>query len=184
VRFTTRLEKGTATLETAGRVKVTCTSEQGGGEYVGVKEVADVLLAFSGCESSGRSCTTPGLGSGEIDSRALEGELGWEARSKRRVALDLYPSGRTGAFLEYRCTAGVPITVEGSLLVPVRTDKMLTASTLKYKAPKGQQRPSGFEGGTSDVLTASLNGEATEQMGLSATLALQSEEGVEVNAAY
>jgi hypothetical protein len=182
--FTTSLEKGTVALETAGRVKVTCTSERGGGEYGGVKEVVDVSFAFSGCESSGRSCTTPGLGSGEIDSHTLEGELGWEARSRRKVALDLYPAGRTGAFLEYRCTAGVPITVEGSLLVPVRTDKMLTASMLKYKARKGQQRPSGFEGGASDVLSASLNGEATEQMGLSATLALQSEEGVEVNAGY
>lgn len=112
----------------------------------------------------------------------LEGALGWEAKATKKVALDLYPVGETGVFLEYRCIGGVPITVTGSILVPVKADKMAITSTLKYKASKGRQKPEHLEGEPPQVLTASLNGEASEQIGLTATLTQTNEEALEINA--
>src|SRR6478672_9097827 len=54
--FTTKMNAATiATLETVGGTKLTCTGGTGSGEYVtgGTnKEVAKVLLKFTGCETS------------------------------------------------------------------------------------------------------------------------------------
>jgi hypothetical protein len=179
--FTTRKE-GVVTLETPEKRKVTCSTESSGGEIVGTKEVANVVITLTGCESNGQKCTTAGLSEGVLQSKVLEGALGWEAKATKKVALDLYPVGETGVFLEYRCIGGVPITVTGSILVPVKADKMAITSTLTYKASKGRQKPEHLEGEPPDVLTASLNGEASEQIGLTATLTQTNEEALEINA--
>jgi hypothetical protein len=181
--FTMSLAEGAVTLETIKKVKVTCATGAGAGQYSGTKEVADVVLKFTGCESSGHKCATAGLAEGELQTKTLEGELGWEAKPAKKVALDLYPNGKAGAFMEYRCTGEVPITVTGSILVPVTAGKMLLTSTLKYKASKGKQVPEHFEDEPSDVLTASLNGEIFEQLGQTASLTQTNEEAVEINTA-
>ena len=41
--------------------------------------------------------------------------------------------------MEYRCAGGLPITVKGSILVPVTADKMLVAATLEYRATAGTE---------------------------------------------
>ena len=179
--FTTKKE-GVVTLETPEKRKVTCSTESSSGEIVGTKEVANVVITLTGCESNGQKCTTTGLSEGVLQSKVLEGALGWEAKATKKVALHLYPVGETGVFLEYRCIGGVPITVTGSILVPVKTDKMAITSTLKYKASKGRQKPEHLEGEPPDILTASLNGEASEQIGLTATLTQTNEEALEINA--
>jgi hypothetical protein len=76
----------------------------------------------------------------------------------------------------------VRTTVSGSVLVPVRVDLGLLTTTLKYSATAGRQKPERFEGGPTDVLTASLNGELLKQLGWTATLIQTNEEAVEVNA--
>jgi hypothetical protein len=179
--FTTKKE-GVVTLETPEKRKVTCSTESSGGEIVGTKEVANVVITLTGCESNGQKCTTTGLSEGVLQSKVLEGALGWEAKATKKVALHLYPVGETGVFLEYRCIGGVPTTVTGSILVPVKADKMAITSTLKYKASKGRQKPEHLEGEPPEVLTASLNGEASEQIGLTATLTQTNEEALEINA--
>jgi hypothetical protein len=181
--FTTTLKKaGAADLETASGTKVTCEGESASGEDSATKQVASVIVSFSGCESSGQKCTTPGLAEGDLETKTLEGTLGWETESSKKVALDLYPVGRTGPFLEYRCVGGAPVTVTGSVLVPVKADKMDLTSALKYVARKGRQKPEHLEGEANDVLTASLNGEVFEPVGVTSTVTLVSEEALEINA--
>jgi uncharacterized delta-60 repeat protein len=180
--FTTALKEGVVTLETVKKVKVTCKAESGSGEYSGTKEVTNVVFKLTGCESGGEKCTTPSHAEGELETKSLEGELGWEVKELKKVALDLYPVSRTGTFIEYHCVGGVPITVTGAILVPVTVDKMLVSPGVKYKQTAGKQKPERFEGGLPEVLTASLNGEVFEQMGLAASLTQVNEEAVEINA--
>jgi hypothetical protein len=161
---------------------VTCEGESASGEDSATKEVAGVIVSFSGCESSGQKCTTPGLAEGDLETKTLDGTLGWETESSKKVALDLSPVGRTGPFLEYRCVGGAPVTVTGSVLVPVKADKMDLTSALKYVARKGRQKPEHLEGEANDVLTASLNGEVFEPVGVTSTVTLVSEEALEINA--
>lgn len=181
--FTTKLKEGAVTFETVTKVKVTCKTEKGTGHVSGPREVAGVTLQFTGCESGVQKCTTAGLGEGEIETKQLEGNLGWETKATQKVALDLYPVGKTGAFMEYRCgEIESPVTtVQGSILVPVSHAKMLLTEPLKYKATSGKQKPEHFEGMANDVLTA-LREEASHQLGLTATLSQTGEEAVEINA--
>lgn len=180
--FSMTLKEGVATFATVKKVKVTCRGESGSGEYSGIKEVANVVIKLTGCESLGKKCTTPSLAEGELETKTLEGALGWEDRAAKRPAFDLFPVGKAGALMEYRCIGAVPITLSGSVLVPIKADKMLSTVTLGYRASKGRQKPEDLEGEPADVLTASLNGEVLEQMSLTATLTLVNEEAVEINA--
>jgi len=173
-----------ATLETIKKVKVTCTGESSSGEITSVKTVGNVVVKFTGCASGTKKCTTTGLGEGELETKKLEGVLGIEritvkeGKETRHVALDLYPVGKTGAFLEYTCTGSAPTTLAGSILAPVTAGKMLTTATLKFTATAGKQKPERFEGGEKDVLTNTLN----EQVGLTVTSTQTYEELVEINA--
>jgi len=180
--FTSAIKEGVVTFETVKKVKTTCKTENGSGEYGGTQEVGDVVLKLTGCESAGQKCTTTGLAEGELETKKLEGKLGWEVKATKKAALDLFAVGKTGPLLEYTCTEGVPLTVEGSILAPVVADKMAATSTLKYKATFGKQKPEQFEGGPKDVLSSTPNGETFEQLGETVTLTETNEEAIEINA--
>ncbi len=173
----------TVKLETTGKVKLTCTSATLAGTIAPPSSVGDVAIRFAGCESSAKACTTAGLGSGEIGTGALEGALGWERKPSEHVALDLYPHGRTGPFMQYTCSGQPATSVTGSVLLPLKADKMETSPKLKLKASKGKQIPEGFEGAAPDVLLSSIGGGAAEQDGLSLSGTQTYEQSLEVNAA-
>ncbi len=147
-------------LETTGKVKLTCTSATLAGTIAPPSAVGGVTLRFAGCESGAKACTTAGLGSGEIGTGTLEGALGWERKPAGHVALDLYPDGRTGPFLQYTCSGQAATSVTGSVLLPLKADKMEASAKLKLKASKGKQEPEGFEGAERDVLLSSIGGGA------------------------
>jgi hypothetical protein len=179
----TASSSGAAKFETTGKLKLTCTSATLAGKITGPASVGEVIVRFKGCESSAKACTTGGLGAGEIESATLEGALGWEAKSKGHVALDLYPDGRTGPFMQYTCSGAAATSVTGSVLIAVKAGKMETASKLKLKASKGKQKPEAFEGGERDVLLSSIGGGAAEQDGLSLSATQTNEEVVEIDTA-
>ncbi len=179
VSFT--LAGGAATLQTAGNSRIVCKTQSGAGEYRGTKELANTIIKFAGCELAGSKCSSAGAEEGEIITSALEGELGWRNREKFVVALDLLPAEEQGPFAEFTCGATV-VALQGSVLVPVRTDKMSLTAPLKYQATKSRQKPEQFEGEPKDVLEASIGGGELEQTGLSLVSTLTSEEAVEANA--
>jgi hypothetical protein len=186
-KFTTALGSTKTTLETVHRTKVVCKGESGTGEYSGLKEVAGVVMHFTGCESGGSTCTSSGT-PGEVVTGPLQGQLGIvnetvEAGVEHRtIGLDLYPAGKTGPLVQFSC-GGVAATVRGSVIAPVVANKMSATSTLTYKALEGRQAPEQFEEEPKDVLETSFSGGAAEQTGLTGKLVLSSEEAVEVNAA-
>ncbi len=172
---------GKALLETVGHLTVACASETSVGEYRGTKEVANVVVAFEGCESTGLHCSTPGAATGEVVTTSLEGIVGYENKALKETALDLYPSGKTGLFVEFAC-GGLTVSVRGEILVPVKSDKMESTGTLKYKATKGKQELEHLEGGPTEILEASFAHGAYEQASEAITTTLKNEEPLELNA--
>ena len=181
--FISKLKTGVVALETFAGARMTCKAESTVGEYAGPREVRGVVIKFSGCELAGGQCTTPGLAEGELETQHLEGRIGWEVKAAGHVALDLYPVGHTGPFMEYGCAGGAPVSVEGSLIAPVKAGTMLKSSAVSYKEKKGVQALEHLEGEPLDVLTASLSGEASEPLGVSFTAKQSNEEAVEINTA-
>ena len=182
--FTTTIKPlTTATLETISKVKVTCTGESSSGAITGAKTVGNVVVRFTGCESAGAKCTTAGLAEGELESASLEGVIGIEkitfkeGKEIRHIALDLYPTGRAGPFLEYTCAGSGPTTLSGSLLAPVPSGKMFKTATLKFTATAGKQKPEQLEGGGPEFLTNSL----FEEVGLNLASTQTNEEAIEIN---
>jgi len=171
---------GSATLESVGHAKVVCSAVSGSGEFSGTREFDDVVLRFTGCEGLGHKCTSPSASEGELVSGALEGELGWEAEAKHKVALAL--QAPSGAMLSFSC-GGEAVTVTGSVLGSIKADGAPSlASKVVYKAAKGKQKPEGFEGGAKAVLSSTFGAGSAEQTGLTLKLTLTGEEKLEVNA--
>jgi hypothetical protein len=171
---------GASTLETVDKVKTTCKASTTSGEYTGATGER-ATLKLTGCESAGHKCETSGLGEGDLESKRLEGDLGFQDKPAKKVALDLRPAGGTGPVMEYVCN-GVTTVLTGSVLVPVKVDKMAATLALKYKASKGKQKPESVEGGEKDVLLSSLDAGTPEQAGLTLTTTEKNEEELEINA--
>jgi hypothetical protein len=173
-------------FETTGRQKVTCTGESGTGTITTDKTVGGVVMRFTGCFVAEELCTTPGHAAGELVTRTLEGALGIErivikeGKEKRYAGLDLYPSAKAGAFLEYTCGTRSPVTLTGSVIAPVPTDVMFSEGLMKYSAGSGRQKPESFLGGEKDVLVNNHG----EQVGLAASLELKNPERLEINAFF
>jgi alpha-tubulin suppressor-like RCC1 family protein len=178
--FTTAV-KGGASLTTVGGATVTCEGESGSGEWAGTEGVTNTALHFTGCKGKGGDCTSAGSAEGELQTKPLEGELGWEAKPKK-AALDLFALGGIGPLLEYSCGGAPSVTVGGSVLVPVKAGKMAPSITLQFKGKKGRQKPEALEGSERDVLISSFD-EEPEQTALTMSAALSGEEAVELNAA-
>jgi hypothetical protein len=182
--FSTSIKPTTAaTLETVGKVRLTCTGESSRGSITGSKTVGNLVMRFSGCESAGLKCTTAGLAEGEMESSSLEGVLAVEritfkeGKETRHIALDLHPVARIGPFLEYTCGGSAPTTLSGSLLVPVIAGRMLKTATVKFTATAGRQKPEALEGGDPEFLTNSF----FEEVGLTVSSTQTNEETVEIN---
>lgn len=169
---------GAGVLETVAGAKTTCRASATHGRYVGDTAERETIR-FTGCESSGHECATPGLSEGEIETSELDGTLGWEKKASKKAALDLRPAG-SEPVMEYRCGGAITV-VSGSVLAPVKSDKMSKTATLKFKATKGKQKPDAFEGAQPDVLSSSLNEGSPEPVGLTLTTVETSEEALEVN---
>ncbi len=177
----------TSKLTGAGGIKIECKTEAGKGDYQHTRGVASVLITFTGCEIPGLEvCSSAGAGAGELVTNQLEGALEWESKAAKKLALDLFPADRGGLLMKFEC-GPIPVEVRGSVLAPVKADKMALTSTLKYAASKAKQKPSEYEaaegGKVTDVLEMSFLEEPFEQAGLAVTgETLTSEESLEANA--
>jgi hypothetical protein len=165
---------GVGTLETVNGTTVTCKTEGSGGEFNSTKTVTGVV-------------GTAGAKEGEIVTNPLEGRIGFENKAKKKIAFDLFPTAADGGlYVTFNCTGQLHITVGGSVLVNIESDKMLTSLALKYSAKRGIQKPVKFEGEPEDVLISEINGKKPEQSGITVTSTQTSEskEALEANAVF
>ena len=189
-KFTTKMNSGTIfVLETIGGTKITCTGETSGGEYVtgsSNKEVAGVVMQFTGCETHLGKCNSPGKGEGKISTAALEGVLGVEKVGSNpprndTLALELHaPAGEDVAKIS---CGSLPVVIRGSVLHKVAANAMKLTATEKLTASRGKQKPEHFAGGLpgEHILESSTNGGPFEQTGLTITTVLTNEEKVEAS---
>jgi hypothetical protein len=175
---------GAATLETVHAVKVTCKNEISNGEFTSAKTVGNIDVVFTGCESLGYKCRTPGSGEGEIATNPLAGTLVWE-KFKKKVAIDLVPQSGEW-FVEFTCGPATA-KVKGSVLANVPVNKSETKVDQKFTAKKGKQKPEYYYTATDekiqDVLISKIGGPGAEleQSGQTITNVQTNEEALEVN---
>jgi hypothetical protein len=182
--------KAPAELETVGGTTVTCGGVTSEGEYSGLKTVSNLKTTFTDCEGDGFKCTTSGAETGEIETSALQGELGVIekenpiTKAKPKIGLDL--AAAAGANVtEFSC--GVPgfeihVVVTGSVIHQVKADAMVSEETETFTQNKGKQKPEAFEGASPDVLETSIGGGTPQQSGMTLRGTLTNEESIEVNA--
>ncbi|HEV3046091.1 MAG TPA: IPT/TIG domain-containing protein [Solirubrobacteraceae bacterium] len=183
---------GTASFEgakppgSAGKPPVvSCKTSTGTGELDGPATLR-ASIAFAGCQLLGApggtsACHSAGLAAGAVALEALEGRFGWQQREKLEVALDLFPAGGGETVARLEC-ATQTLSWRGSVLVPVKANKMGASLSLKYAGKQGKQVPEALEGAPRDVLEQSLLGESFTVVGLSTTLTLNPAEPFEVRA--
>ncbi|HTR88828.1 MAG TPA: S8 family serine peptidase [Solirubrobacteraceae bacterium] len=179
--FTIADDARPAVLETTARTKVTCAGASGAGEYTGAKTTAHVTLELTGCSLAGQSCASGGI-AGQVATVPLEGELGIEklgaTARQNRIALHLYTTAADVS--QFHCGA-TAVSVSGSVLVPVRANRMAQTTVLDFKAAGGHQKPEGFVEGARDVLEGSFAGAPGEQLGLALKATQTNGESIEVN---
>jgi hypothetical protein len=177
---------GPGKLEEANKYGVACASESSTGEYTGTKEGKNLVVKFKGCKVVPFVCTSPGHELGELETVPLEGRAVWENEAQRKPALDLYPSNGHETFIEFTCGEHEEITVKvkGSVLVPIKPNKMASTFTLKFKAKNGFQMPQEYEEGgkkIKDVLYSDFTEKGYDQAGQTETVTVQNEEKLELN---
>ena len=178
-----------ATLETVGKRKITCSGQSGTGQFSGGSSVTGVLMTFTGCHTStvSETCSSARAAAGEVVTDDLRGSLGITEASKlgmakNKLGIDLRPiHGET----VFAATCGSSaVTATGSIIVPVKTNKMAATQSLKFAASKGVQKTTKFEGLPLDYLSTQFGAGPTEQSGLALTTTLTAGEAFEVNSVY
>jgi hypothetical protein len=135
------------------KTKVGCKGQSSEGEITGNKTNVATSVVFTGCESSGAKCKSATGVEGEIKVNDLEGVIGIEkfgyvketktlVPAKNKLANEFTPKG-TEFFTEFEC-ASLKVQVKGHVLNPQATNKMIKATTVKFTAPGGNQKPEHF----------------------------------------
>ena len=182
-KFTT--SGGAGKLETVDGKTVTCEHESSTGEFDPTNFKQETTsVRFAGCKSEGFACTTEGLKEGELETRELLGEVGFETGTK--TALELRPGPNAGGlFISFKCI-GLKIEVRphGGILVPIKNDKMTAKETLKYKATKGKQKPVKWANSSEEqYLESNFAETGWEQAGQTIIAEVKGEEALELNTA-
>ena len=155
----------------------------GTGEYSGTNSVSNVVLTLHDCERPVK-CTSGGsYGDGTVVTSPLDGVLGviktGETAKQDKIGLNLFPDG--GANLTSFNCAGLPYVFRGSVIVPVKANKMLTSATLKWAGAKGKQKPLQFEGGEVQTLEMSTNANPFEQTSFALSALQTNEQPIAIN---
>ncbi len=185
-KFTT--SGGAAKLETVGGKIVSCEKESSVGEFSATNTKQETTAVhFSGCKATGLPCTTEGLKEGELETRELTGEVGFESGTKTALELRPGPNAK-GLFIAFNC-ATLKIEVRahpngsGGILVPIKNDAMKSTESLKYKATKGKQTPVKWANSSEEqFLESNFAGTGYEQAGQVITSVVTTEEPLELNA--
>jgi hypothetical protein len=132
--------------------KLECKSTTATGELTGTKEVKDVILKSTGCETVEARCTSAGNPVDHITTNALKGEYGYIAGQGTKaptIGLLLESEGAYAA--ELNC-GEVPVRIQGSIIGEVSGDvnAITTEPTYTFRQSGGVQQYVNFEGGLPD----------------------------------
>jgi hypothetical protein len=160
-------------LATTTKFEVKCTKLRGSGAYTTSGNQLLESAALTGCaEVKGASCESAKAESGVVNTDELEGQLGFIDAASGEVGLAL--SSPSGALMAFNCGA-TAVAIRGSVVGTVPANKAESKLKLSYKAKKGKQEITGFEG-TTTSLEASVNGAPYEPIGLTTSIAQVNED--------
>lgn len=150
-RFYTAVSKELTSikLETVKGEGVTCKKQTSEGEYTGPKTNRAFNIVFTGCESAGLICisTNPkATNKGEILVKELDGVIGIEKVGLTAGAdtiANMFVPASGEIFTEFECS-GLKIVVKGEVMVPIKSNAMITTQTVKFVSTKGVQKPLKF----------------------------------------
>jgi len=172
-----------STLETVGKTKVKCTADTDAGQITG-PNTGNVTIKFTGCETKGFACNSPGAAAGEIASHGLSSTVGYVNRKTKEVGIDY--SNPAGAILaEFQC-GNVLGVVRGSVIGKITPVNNVVKPpghfTVKFSQKAGTQKITKFAGKPIDILETALNGGPFEPSGLSSTDLIRFAEPVVIKA--
>lgn len=187
IKHAFKLKARSILFETAAGAFVACKSAKGAGEYSGARALEDLTLKLKGCTEGHTKCTTAGSAKeGEISSATLVGEFGLIEKglsaSENEIGLDL-SSASVAPLLEFKC-GSVVHTWRGSVIAPVKANKMEKAMTFNFQAAKSHQKVERFEGKSIDVPESSTGAGAYEQGAIVMSLELKGESEIEINSVH
>jgi hypothetical protein len=176
---------GAAFLEPTSKTKITCTAGTATGEVTSTTLTKKNLTKFTGCEISGAGlkCNSTGKGTGEIDTKLLEGKLGAISATLPGIRLFDEASGPGGILAEFLCGGGaVSVVVRGSVIGALSgaagtepaNGKFASSNKLTFAETNGIQKYQKFEGEGAEQLESSSNGGAFEKSGQSVIATLKS----------
>jgi hypothetical protein len=187
-----------------GEAKVRCTSYKSFGAFgtrglyplparkISARKVVWPEIVLSGCETpSGKVCWgSPGVeGSGEVGINLLPGELAiikkGATAKEDEIGLVLVGKESVGfEIVEFICgssATGVGVRIQGSVILPVKTNEMLLEPVYTFKSAAGKQEPEKLEGGLPHILETRIGEGALEQTGLKQEATVTNEQEVEIN---
>src|SRR5690242_4727130 len=191
VKFTSVSKEGTLIqLTTVTGEGIACKKQTAVGEATGPKTLTTSNIVFTGCAETGQKCTSTNpkaTKTGEIKVKELDGLLGiekfGETHAKDKVANLFKPASGT-IFTEFEC-GGIPVTVRGEVMNPLKANAMKLSATVKFTASKGKQKPEKFATdpvGTKRILESNkIIGGGFVQAGQSLTTIQTGEEKLEIN---
>ena len=164
---------GAMTLQTVGKVKVTCAADTNKGEVLAPGS-ATVRISFTGCTTTavaGVQCQSPNGLPGEIITEQLNGTLGYVSKAPIEVGLDL--SNPTGGPMAVFFCGALRGEVFGSVIGKITPlNKVVKPGAhvmLRFTQKAGHQAIPMFLGGPLDVPLTKLGGGPLEESGLSST---------------
>lgn len=175
-----------AELETKSGELVKCAELSSDGEYTGTKTIGDLTATFSGCEYKGVACHSAGAAEGTIVTSTLDGELGITSTETKEGKTTIKTAGialspATGSVVSEFTCGGTAVTVAGSAIREVETDKMLVDENEEFEQSKGVQTPDRFVEEAPDVLESTFGSSEPLQSGLTTRGEVVNEEAIEVN---
>jgi hypothetical protein len=188
--FSTKMTGTAATFETVKGTKIICRNETSTGEVLSAKEIRIPSIKFNGCMSSAGQENSPGAAPEEIVTNSVTGHLRFAIGGKvKKLVDDELVATSTPLVAIMECAGFVTelrTEATGGLLNQLVADKMVTISSSKYAATKGEQKPSGYEDLEGKLVVAGLEsnfaGGPFEEAGFTLTSEQTNEEAFEVNA--
>jgi hypothetical protein len=157
-------ESGVSRLVSVGGSEVECTSSHVKVTWTS-KTTGHLHVLFTGCKSSGFSCNSTGLSSGEITTNTPFHLIYIEGFTKTVGVLATPPAG--GTFADFHCTFFVHVVVTGNGLVG-HVDSPACGGTSRSSTVSFEQSATGVQkykkvGGTTYHLESSFNGGTAEE---------------------
>lgn len=185
--FKLKSTKGSVTVQTVEGASVGCKKLNGTGEYSGARSLKALTMNLIGCSVGKTKCKSAAAShEGEIQLAALKGEYGviekGASASESELGVDISPASGT-VLAEFEC-GGTAHVWRGSVIAPVRANRMEKTVTINFAGAKGLQKVERFEGSPLDVIESSIAGGAYEQAALSASLALRGKAEIEINSVH